>query len=225
MEASVEVNLFEKADKLYLEEFEGEIKSEAQYNELGEYLREVKTLHKDLEAKRKEEVEPFLSGQRQVQATYKPYLDKLDATARVINKVMTEWTLEQERIRTEEQRRLEAKARAEEERKRKELEERARKHEEAGRDAKAEMLREQAETTLIPTPQIETKVKQAEGQHIRSVWKGKVVDVKKIPHEYLLAFSEIVQSKVDKFASSTRGTIEIPGIQFYEEKSVVTKTK
>lgn len=217
------LNIFEQAERLFLQDYEGEIRNQGDYEKLGDYLKTVKSLSKDLETMRKEEVQPFLDGQREVQGRYKPYLDKLDRTAILIGRAMTQWTIEQEKIRQEVQRKLTEQARLEEEKKKKELEERAKKWKEKGNETKAEMLREQAETTVVPIPIIQTKIEQPEGQHIRSVWKGRIVNIKKIPHEYVLAWFEPIQSKIDKFASSTKGAILIEGIEFYEEKSIVTR--
>ena len=222
MEALTDQGLFEEAERLELEVFEAPIDSKETYDNYADYLRRAKNTLKLLDAKRDEEGRPYLEAHKAIQAKYKPYLEKLKQTISTIDRAMVKWVQEQERIREEERRRLEAKARAEEERKRRELEERARKHEEAGRIAKAEILREEADQVIVPIPVID-EVKQPEGTHLRSVWKGRVVDVKKIPHEYLLAFSEVVQGKLDKFAQSTRGTIGIEGIDFYEEKSLITR--
>jgi hypothetical protein len=212
--------VFDDCEKLSLEVLEVEITSK-NYDEMAEYLRRAKNTLKVLEVHRQQEVKPFLEGQREVQKRYKPYMEKLERTIRLIDKGMVEWNLREERRRHEIQVRLEMKARAEEERKRKELEERARKHEEAGRAAKAEILRDEADHVIVATPIVE-KVVQPKGQYIKGTWRARIINPKEIPHDYLIAWSDINQGKVDKFAQATKGSITVPGVEFYEEKKIVT---
>jgi len=132
---------------------------------------------------------------------------------------------EQEAIRRKEEARLQAieDARAEKERQR--LLKEARK-------LKTTELKEQrqieAEEIMANVVIVETNVPKVKGQSIKKVWKTKILDKKAflaaaLKDENLLSFIEIDISKLNKLASSTKGTMKYDGIQFYEE-SILSST-
>ena len=56
----------------------------------------------------------------------------------------------------------------------------------------------------------------AAGTSFRSVWKFKVVDLAQVPREYMVLNEQMVGA----LARSTKGAMQIPGIEIYEEKTI-----
>ena len=216
--------IFDIVERLYMESLEIEISSQDQYSQMGEYLRTIKRTYKEIDEERKEKVKPVDEQRKKIQDFYNPYLEKLTKTEGFIKKAMLTYSMEQERIRQEEQRKLAEEARKKEAEERARLEKQAEKAMDKGNLEKAEELLEKSEQVHITVPIVEQKVEQNKGQYTVSVWKGRITDVTLIPQAYLLAFFEPVQSKIDKFASSTKGSIAISGIEFYAEQSLRTRT-
>ena len=56
----------------------------------------------------------------------------------------------------------------------------------------------------------------AAGTSFRSVWKFKVSDLNQVPREYMILNEQMVGA----LARSTKGAMQIPGIEIYEEKTI-----
>ena len=56
----------------------------------------------------------------------------------------------------------------------------------------------------------------AAGTSFRSVWKFKVVDLAQVPREYMVLNEQMVGA----LARSTKGAMQIPGLEIYEEKTI-----
>jgi hypothetical protein len=80
-------------------------------------------------------------------------------------------------------------------------------------DAAQEKAIQAAEAALASTaaPQLQ----KFQGFHLRKIWKYKVVDFKAIPLEYMLPNDSALLS----LAKSTKGSIKIPGIEFFEAQA------
>lgn len=190
------------------------ILNQDQFEGANSVLNVVKAKYKELDSKRKEITKPLDQAKKAVMDLFREPLEILSKAKSVIDRVMITYTDEQDRIRREEQRKAELKAKAEEDRKRKDLEARAKKWADKGNDAKAEELQEQAEDVHVETAVVASKVDKVAGLSYQTIWKFKIVDSDKIPRVYLMP-DEV---KLKKFATAMKGAVPIPGIEFYSEK-------
>jgi hypothetical protein len=85
----------------------------------------------------------------------------------------------------------------------------------AARIATENAIRETAMAPRQVVIQAPPKVTAA-GTSFRSVWKFKVVDLAQVPREYMILNGQMVGA----LARSTKGAMQIPGIEIYEEKTI-----
>jgi hypothetical protein len=86
---------------------------------------------------------------------------------------------------------------------------------EAARLATENAIRETAMAPRQVVVQAPPKVSAA-GTSFRSVWKFKVLDLAAVPREYMILNEQMVGA----LARSTKGAMQIPGIEIYEEKTI-----
>ena len=90
---------------------------------------------------------------------------------------------------------------------------------EAAAVAKAKEV-EAAQTVAQKITVASTVAKQA-GESVRTTWKARVVDALLVPRAYLM----VNEKALDSYAKDTKGTMQIPGVEFYEEKIIVRRNK
>jgi hypothetical protein len=98
----------------------------------------------------------------------------------------------------------------------------------AAAQVKAEAKTEIAAAVQAPVVQVAPAAPRQDGESTRKIWKGRIVNIKDVPRDYLLIFignipADKMEAAVNTFARSTRGNIPVPGIQFYEEKSLAVR--
>ena len=185
-----------------------------QYEGANGVLRAVKDKFKDLDSKRKTITKPLDEAKKAVMDLFRSPLEILAKAESIIKGAMITYSEEQERLRIAEQRRLEAKARAEEERKRKELAARAEKWAAKGKEEKAEELLEQVEDVHVEAPVIAPIIEKAKNVSISEHWYADKIDVSLLPIEYLLANV----TAINKTGQATKGMAKIPGVKFVCKK-------
>lgn len=200
--------------------------SQDNYASAGRDLLLVKTKIKELDELRKSLTRPLDESKKRIMEFFNKPLDFLERTKTAIDEAAKKWLTEQERIRQAEENRLaeiQRKAAAELERKAKETEDKAATFKTAkareAAEAKAAELREQAAETVSIAPVVESKVDAVVGMSTRKVWKFKIVDVNKIPREYLIPDEKLI----GKMGEVTKGTRKIDGIEFYSEDIIVSR--
>jgi len=173
-------------------------------------LQSIKKKSKEIEAKRQELKAPILEAGRKVDDLFKPALAVLAAAEDAIKKQMIAWQREQERIRWD----AEEKARIEMERA-----ERARlKAIERGDVTKVAKLEEKVASiaaTVSEAPQV-AKVK---GFSIVEIWSAQVVDVSKVPREYMIPD----QARLDGLAKAHKENLSIPGVLAVKRDSAASR--
>ena len=137
----------------------------------------------------------------------------------VVKNKMIVYSDEQEAIRIEEQRKIDAKAREEEERKRKELASRAEKWAAKGKIAKAEELQEQAEEVEVVAPVIAPKVEKVAGVIYSKTYSVDTADINQVPREYLL----INFPALNKRAQASKGMAKVTGVTFKCTKKLASR--
>ena len=137
----------------------------------------------------------------------KSFLAPVEDAIRRLKDQTTRWyAAEQERIR------------AEEERRRKEAEELAALAAEAEAAGDSETAAEAVVAAVVESATV-TAMPKVAGTSMREVWHAVVVDITKIPREYLI----VDQSMLDRVATATKGAVPIPGVRF--EKTYINATR
>ncbi len=81
---------------------------------------------------------------------------------------------------------------------------------------KVEAKVEQAASVTAPVVEVSTVTPKIEGSSVRKTWKARVTDIAQVPREYLI----VNQQALDAFAKATKGSVKLPGVEFYEEQSL-----
>jgi len=188
------------------------------YEGAGKFLVEIKKRAKQVEGYWKPLKEKARAAWQDVVDKEKAMLAPLNKAEKIIKADMVRYTAEQEAARRA----------AEEEARRRQQEERDRllaeaiAAEKAGNSASAaasvamaEMVEDMAAPVVVP------EAPKAAGVSVRKSWKARVVDADKVP----VAANGIVIRPIDaaalnNIARLTKGTAQIPGVEFYEESTI-----
>lgn len=223
------------------------ISSPEQYAGAAEVLKRIKANAKALDDNRKAITKPLDDAKKKVMDLFRVPLEQLEQAEKKIKNGLVAYAREQERVRAEQQARLRAAQQAEEARLRvkaakaqAEAEEKARElvrqasAAQAEGDAKtAAKLTVRAATTLeraehkagellqqaesVPVAVVpNTTVPKVAGLRSAGLWKARVTDASVVPREYLV----VNESALNAIARATKGAINVPGVEFYEETSI-----
>lgn len=147
------------------------------------------------------------------------YLDPLTAAQKSVKGLMSAYDQEQDRLRREEQARLEAIARKQEEERRlqeaiaaeEELRAQGATKEEAAHEAAA-IINEPVSVAPVVLPKATPKL--AGGPVYRTIWKFRIINVNLIPRQYMVPDEKAIGGVI----RSSQGKISIPGVTAYEER-------
>lgn len=177
----------------------------------GGMLVEIKGLRKQINASFDPIIEKAHQAHKEAVAQKRKVEAPLAEAESVIKPAMARWDAEQERIRREQERKMQ---------------ELARKQAEERQLAEAAALEAQGETKaadeVIAAPVevapvvLQKTVPKVEGVSFREVWKFQIVDAKAIPREYLVP-DEV---KIGQVVRALKGSANIPGVRAYAEKTV-----
>lgn len=143
-------------------------------------------------------------------------LRPIEDECRRIDRQMSAWKLEQDRLARAEAARL---AREEQERQKAIALEEAVTLEAQGMPAEAAAVVEQAIAAPAPFVPVAPAAPKVEGLSHRSVWKFEVVDKALIPAEYLVVDEKAIGGVVRALKGNTR----IPGVRVFEESTVIVR--
>ena len=121
----------------------------------------------------------------------------------------------------DEARRKAAEASNAKERERLQKEAEARQKEATAAAAKAQAKEEKAATVSAPVIQVASTTPEVKGLSYREIWRARVVDAAKVPREYLVPNMDALNG----IAKATKGTITIPGVEMYSERSASSTSK
>ncbi len=202
------------------------VANQENYNNAGESLKTIKAKFKEVDELRKSLTKPLDDSKKRIMELFGKPLDFLTKAESAVKSAMIKWQQEQERIRLAEEDRLaeiQRKAAAELERKAKEAEAKIANlktaEARANAEAKAADLRKQAAETVAIAPAVVSKVEDVAGISTRKVWKFRIVDVNKIPREFLIPDEKLI----GKMGEVTKGTKKIDGVEFYSENIIVSR--
>ena len=182
------------------------------YANVGEDMKAVKAKTKELDTLRKSLTKPLDESKKRIMEFFKPPLTALGKVESIINLAMVGWNREQERIRQAEEARLQEAQRKETER----LQKLAAKAEQRGDESKKEEFEGRAAVVESTVPAVATKVEKISGLRTRTDWKFRIVDINKIPREYMMPN----EKAIGEVARATKGAIKIDGVEFYPEEKM-----
>ena len=191
------------------------ISNQGDYDSAKAILDTVKDRWKELEAQRKDIVEPLNEAKEKVQSLFKQPLELLKKAETFIKQQMTNYAIEQERKAREEQKRLQDIADAEAKRQQKILDEKIARAEASGKTEKVEELIEKKENVIpIIVPVIAPQIETPKGVSFKDNWKAIIIDANIVPREWCVPD----EKSLNAFAKSSKGTKKIPGVEFKCEK-------
>lgn len=169
------------------------ITADTEYMVFADDLKVIKAKYNAIDDKRREFTRPIDKLKKDWMDFFAIPLDRLAKAESIIKAAMINYQRDKERARQETERALKEKA------------EKAR---EKGKEDKAEDLINQA--AVVSQQEVAPKVA---GVIIRKAWKVRIVDATKVPRAYMVVNEEALR----KVAQATKGTLTIPGVEFYEE--------
>jgi len=184
------------------------------YIKAGEILKTIKGRYQEIETKRKEMTAPLDETKRRIMDFFRQPLERLSGAERLIKGAMVGFTQEQERIRQEEEQRIQALAREEQERLDKLAMEGIAQAQKEGNLEKAAKILDSVVQVAVPIVQSEKP--KVPGIKTITRWRYKVIDEALIPREYLIPNEKLLAD----MAITTKGAIKIPGVEFYSESTV-----
>jgi len=187
-----------------------------EYEKSANELKKVKGKYKELDELRKSMTAPLDTSKKKIMDFFRKPLDFLLNAENTIKLAMRKFQQEQERKRREEEIRLAELARKEAER----LQKRAEKASKKGQAEKAEALQQQALETEMMKPIVQSEVPKVAGIGSRESWKFRIVDIDLIPREFMTPNLQ----RIGEVARTTKGTLKIPGIKFYKEDIITSRT-
>jgi len=191
------------------------LKTPAEYEAMGNFLKEVKTRSKRLEGELKSITDPLNIALKNVRALFKPALDALSVLEKSAKAAINDYDFRAE----QERRKLEAELRAKQEQERKRLEVQAEALRAQGKEKQAEVKEAKAEMIAAKPVIIASNVPKIDGVSKRVIWRYRIVDENAIPREYLMPNDK----KIGEVIRATNGTVKIPGIEAYQENIISSR--
>ena len=184
------------------------------YQLAGMELKVIKGRMKELDDLRKSLTRPLDEAKKRIMALFTPAEDRLKKAENLIKRAMLGYQQEQERKRQEEEARLRKIAEDEQRRRDALAAKQAEKARARGNEERAQEILENV--PIIPTPVVLKEQPKVKGIATREIWKFRVVNVSLLPREYMLPNGKMLLA----FAQATKGTIPVPGVEFYSEEIV-----
>jgi len=184
------------------------------YQLAGEELKTIKGRMKELDDSRTSMTRPLDEAKKRIMAMFSPVEDGLKKAENLIKRAMLGYQQEQERKRQEEEARLRKIAEDEQRRRNALATKQAEKARARGNEERAQEILENV--PIIPTPVVLKEQSKVKGISTRKVWKFRIIDANQLPREYMIANEKMLLA----FAQATKGTIPVPGVEFYSEKIV-----
>lgn len=187
------------------------VTNETEKKAASDVLKLVKGAISKSEEKKKTWIQPLKNLIKQYSEEFdNPISELLEKEKEIKNAILT-YDKQQEILRLEEQ--IKLKKIQETEAKKKEL--LANQEELRGNDLDAEIFRQQAEIVRSITPIVPPQEK-IKGLSTKKIWKMRVVNPTLLPKEYLMPNEKML----NEIARATKGSLNIPGVEFYFEESL-----
>ena len=181
-----------------------------------EFLKTIKAMQNEVHETFDPIVEKAYETHKEATARRNKFLNPLLEAEKRIKGLVSNFRIEMERKRLEQERKLREEAEKKAEAERQRLAKQAEKAAAKGNEEKAAELLARSEAVQAPTVIVEKQTVQQEGMGVRTVWKAKIVNPAAVPREYCIPNEKLI----DSIAKSTKGTLKVPGVEFYEESNV-----
>lgn len=197
------------------------IASQEDYEQGGRYLAGIVARKKQIAEYWKAPKAAAQAAHKDLVAKEKAMIKPLEEAESIIKRTMLNHQMAVEKARRE----AEAEARRRQEEEAQRLLEEAVKAEEKGDNQAAAIHMAMAEmvSEMPAAPAVEKPT--AQGTSIRRTWKARVVDEKLVPAYWNgMELRAINLSVLNSLAKTTRGTMQIPGVEFYEDATLSVRT-
>ena len=181
-----------------------------QYSGASDFLKSVKAAQKKV-------VEFFAplktkahEAHKAITTTESTTLKPLTEAEATIKRKMLAYATEQDRIRQEAERKLQAEADAQARKEREALEKKAASMK---TPEKQQEYMEAAAAVVAPVVTVASTTPVIAGQSIKKQWRAYVKDVKLVPREFMV----VNESALQAFARATKGSVQVSGVEFREE--------
>jgi len=191
------------------------ITTDLQYAGTADRLKDVKRVLGELDTARKKVTKPLDEAKKALMDLFKPAIERLETAERFYKNKMMDYQRELDRKAAAAQALLDEQARKD----RAKLEARAEKAASKGDTDKADDLQAQAATVVAPV--VEAAKPKVAGVNTVTRWKFRIKDDKLIPREYLIPNEKVLQA----LATSSKGSLAIPGVEFYSETDINASRK
>lgn len=181
-----------------------------------EFLKTIKTMQKEVNETFDPIVEKAHAAHKEATAQRNKFLNPLLEAEKRIKSMVSNFRLEMERKRLEQERKLREEAERKAEAERQKLQKQAEKAAAKGNEEKAAELQARREMVQAPTIVVEKKTTKQEGMAVKTVWKARITDANLVPREYCIPNEKLI----DSIAKSTKGTLKVAGVEFYEDSVV-----
>ena len=192
------------------------VQSAESYQAAGAFLKDIKTAQKRVVAFFDPLKKSTRAAWQAVLAREKEMLGPLAAAESGVKRKMGAWHEAQERIRREQERKLQSAAEAKARKERERLAARAAAASAKGQTEKAESLEDKAAEVVAPVIAVQSEAPKVEGIKYRTTWKARVTKAEDVPREWLIVNDKALQS----FARSTKGAVKVAGVEFYAEQGM-----
>lgn len=185
-------------------------------------LTDIKGRQKSLTALKLSITQPLDEAKRRVLAVFQPAVDRLVSAERTLKGAVLSYAREQERLRREEQARLDEAA----ERERARLERLAEKQREEDHEDRAAVSEQRAEEVTAPT--VAPAVAPAGAVHVRTTWRAEVTDLLALVKACAAGKQPIDLLRPDtvrlnELARSQKGDMSVPGVEAVSEQGVAAR--
>ncbi len=95
---------------------------------------------------------------------------------------------------------------------------------EQGNEMESEILLAQAEIMETSQPAVQMQTPKATGVSTRTLYRARIIDESKVPVEVAgVVIRPVDLAAINKLAQASKGKVQIPGIEIYEEQSVAVR--
>lgn len=186
------------------------VRTQTEYLTAAGILKTVKTKAAELDTLRKSMTRPLDEAKKRIMDFFRAPTEALDRMERTVKDAMVAFDREQERLRLAEEERLHKLREAEEAR----LAAATASAAAAGDlDALDSAIEQQQMAASAPIPVVSSATPQVAGISKRTVWRWRLVDLSRVPRDYLV----LNETMVWELVRASGGAIQIPGIEVFSE--------
>jgi hypothetical protein len=191
------------------------VRTEEENRLADEFLSTIKTMAKEIDATFKPIIDKQNAALKETRAQMAKHKDPLIEAEELVKGKMKTWYLAEEQKRAEAQAKIDEAARVESERLKKEAAQAAKE----GKTETADVLNATASQVQTNRPQAEPVAAKKGG--VMKYWTYRITDETKIPRQYMTPNLKLLESQ----AKASQDKLKIDGIEFYQEVTIVGKSR